>query len=63
MCVHVICVQVPTEARRGFEHPSAGVKGCYEPPNVGAGSQTLVFSNSSKLSYLENLLSHTPTPP
>lgn len=53
MCMHIICVQVPAEAGRGFESSRAGVIGA----NVGAGSQTLVPSNNRKLSYLESHLS------
>lgn len=34
VCIHM-CVQVPTQARRGSQISDAGVSGSYEPPVVG----------------------------
>lgn len=46
MCVHVLCVQAPAEARRRYASPRAGVTGCYGSPNVGARSRALVLGNN-----------------
>lgn len=35
VCIHM-CVQVPTQVRRGSQIPEAGVSGSYEAPVVGA---------------------------
>lgn len=40
MCM---CVEVPLETREGVRGPGAGIMGGCEPPNKGAGSQTLVL--------------------
>lgn len=43
-------VQAPTEAREGIIFPGAGATCGFEPPSVGAGNQTLVLLENSKLS-------------
>jgi hypothetical protein len=44
MCVTVweyaACLQVPMEIRKGIRFPGDGVRGGYEPPDMGAGSWT-----------------------
>lgn len=50
VCTHMcaVCVQGPVEALRGFESSRDGVPGGYEPTDVGAENQTLVFCEKSQ---------------
>lgn len=43
VCLYAVCVQVPTEARRGHHIAESGVPGGRRPPSLGAGIPALIF--------------------